>query len=77
MVELAVSLSGVGDDLTYPLLGAAAVLSVGVVILLKSGNKIGLVFIVAALLWGYYIMQPVIGESKAVRPSAPPASPVR
>lgn len=47
-----------------PLIGAAVVVIVGILILLKSGSKFAWLIIAAGTIWAYKEVRPVIQQSK-------------
>ena len=51
-------------DYTLPLVGAIAVLIVGLIMMVR-GSKVGMLLLAGGAVWAYFTLQPVISASQA------------
>jgi hypothetical protein len=58
------SLALAGADMMMSLVGAGALVVIGFFLILKIGNKLGWLFVVAAAIWAFYTLQPTIQDAR-------------
>ena len=58
------ALTANADDILYPLIGCIVLTIIGFFVLLKGGSKVGWLFIIGAVIWGLYIVKPIIAQAQ-------------
>lgn len=53
-----------GDYDALPLIGVAVLVIVGLMIVIKAGNKIGWIVLAVAAVWGYHTISPIVSKAQ-------------